>query len=526
MGDYEVISALDSSGPFGDSDASRVNFQTLKASFINLSSTKVKVDESLGADVSVRVIVGRRGAGKTLYLRSIQDYCKRLSGNVYVTEIDNQPPDTSLIVKVTAWCDDNDNLADQVWRRIWMMVILRTVYSHLFGSPALSKYFKGRKSHFVNNYKRILPTTRMPVSVFAQMTSLLSKFNSLKDLQDFLHLDEWADFEYDLGNILIKSPPMYFFIDQLDDDFASAPYHWLKCQYGLFASVFRLIKNEILGGKLHIVVCIREVVYTYILQTQQGNKYLAERKIKVLKWDQRLSEHFLNKKIENLDDKYFTNSRSKNAETFFGVPKVKLKRHGGLEEEIRSYITRHTRLLPRDIINIGNMFCEDRDNHESMEHFETAIKSTVSKVAKQIAKDQLKMASIFICNKWIYNGAVEDENYAYYTNENMLIPINENLRKLILYIGKDRFSQKTFSKAKNKIKSFGFLDGDDPFAALFYAGLLGYVELEADGNERAVFFSESRNVQFNLPFHSKEYVFHSSLIDLLGIEPIGAPVYA
>lgn len=529
MIESEDTSVFDSSGPFGDTDASRVNFQKLKASFINLSSSKIKIDESLGADVSVRVIVGRRGAGKTLYLRSIQDYCRRLlTGRVYVTEIDNEPPDTSLIVKVTSWFDDNESLADETWRRIWKLVILRTVYSHIFCSKELSKYAnKGRKSYFINNFKAILPSTKSPVSVFSQLTSLLSRFNSSKDLQDFLYLDEWADFEYEIGKILTKSPPMYFFIDQIDDDFANAPFHWLKCQYGLFSSVFRLIRNQTLGGKLHVVVCIREIVYTYILQTQHGNKYLSESKIKVLRWDQRLAKHFLDKKIESLDDNYFNdNPKYKNAESFFGLSKVNLTRNNGIEEDIRSYIVRHTRLLPRDIINIGNVFCEERSSNESTQDFENAVKDTVSKVAKQIAKDQLKMAAILICNKWIYNGAVEDGNLNIYTHESMLEPINNSLCKLILEIGKDRFSEKTFSRVKKMQKKFGFDVNDNPFNALFRAGLLGYIELDTDGKPRVIFFSESRNTQYILPFHCKEYVFHSSLIDHLGISPVGEPVNA
>jgi len=532
MSDNEEGSVIDSSGPFGDADASRVDFQKLRTSFVNLSSTKIKVDESLGADVSVRVIVGRRGAGKTLYLRSIQDYCRRLvtdsGSSVYVTAIDNEPPDTRLIIKITSWFDDNENLADETWRRIWKLVILRTVYSHIFCSKELSKYAnKGKKSYFINNFKQILPSTRSPVSVFTQLTSLLSRFNSLKDLQDFLYLDEWADFEYEIGNILTKCPPMYFFIDQLDDDFANAPYHWLKCQYGLFSTVFRMIRNQILGGKLHIVVCIREIVYTYILQTQHGNKYLSESKIKVLRWDQRLSKHFLDKKIETLNEKYFvSDAKSKNAESFFGLSKVRLKRQGGIEEDIRSYVVRHTRLLPRDIINIGNVFCEEQNSQESIQHFEDAVKNTVSKVAKQIAKDQLKMASILICNSWIYNGAVEDGNLNFYTNESMLKPINDNLCKLILHIGKDRFSKRAFSLTKRRKSSFGFGENDNPFNALFRAGLLGYIELDPNGNKQAIFFSESRNAQYNLPFHCDEYVFHPSLIDHLGIQPTGEPIYA
>jgi hypothetical protein len=530
--DRQIEIGNGSTGPFGDADASRVNFQTLKASFVPLSARKK--DDSLDADISVRVIVGRRGAGKTLYLRSIQDYCKRLvtdSGTrVYVTDIDNQPPDTSLIVQITSWFEGNESQADEVWRTIWKFVILRTVYSHLFNSKELSKYVIGRRKKFQKEFSKIIPANNTPQKPFNQLASILSRCNSPKDLLEFLRLEEWADFEYEIGNLLAKVPPLYFFLDQLDDDFANAPYHWLKCQYGLFSAVFRFLRDDAYGGKLHVIVCIREVVYSYILQSQHGSKYLGDSKIKVLKWDKKLARHFLDKKIESIDKQYFLeNSRTKNVETFFGIKEVSLKRQGGTLENIRTYILRHTMLLPREIINVGNIFCDELNNidSDSDEELESAVKRTVSTVAKSIASDQLKMASLLICNQWIYNGAVEDGNYSEFYNNGskLLTPIYNSLCKLIIHIGKDRFKFVELKSAHTNRESFDLNEDDDPLNALFRVGLLGYIELDVDGNEKVVFFSESKDVRFDLPFYFECYVFHSCLIDLLGIQPIGKSVF-
>src|ERR1700761_1780647 len=119
------MTTLNSSGPFGDADASRVDFQKLRQTYIKLSSG-TNTNDYLETDTSIRVIVGKRGAGKTLYLRSIQDYCKKLDEDgksIYLTEIDNEPPQSELVSKINSWFD-NDNHSDEGWRRIWKIVVL------------------------------------------------------------------------------------------------------------------------------------------------------------------------------------------------------------------------------------------------------------------------------------------------------------------------------------------------------------------------------------------------------------------
>jgi hypothetical protein len=525
---------LDKKGPFGDPDASRVNFKDLQASYVNLSEYAPKRNEYLGADASIRIIVGRRGSGKTLYLRGIQNYCQKQGlTNIYVTKIDNQPPDTSLVVKVTSWYEDNEKHAEETWRSICHKAILRSVYTHLFFSEDLEKYVQGRKQNILDDCKHVIPNANSPHTVLEEMKIILGRYNSPKDLEAFLNREEWTDFENQIAMIMRKTPPMYFFIDQLDDDFANAPFHWLKCQFGLFEAIFRFIRDDNFAEKLHITVCIREVVYSYILQTPQGNKYLAEPKIKILKWDMNLAQHFLNKKIKSLDDKYFPEgTKLKTAEKFFGVSGVHLRRQAGAEQDIRSYVLRHTMLLPREIINIGNMFCERRPNiefegdAERESEFEVAIKETVSIVANSLAQEQLNMAAILICNKWIYNGAVEEGNHEIFRSETMLRPIIDGLCGLIRSIGKDRFTQRLLNRVHTQRKNFGFGAADDPFTTLFRTGLLGYVEGNADGHPKERFFSESRKAPFRLPTQKEKYVFHSCLIDHLGIKPIGAPVNA
>lgn len=508
------------SGPFGVADASRVEFSILKKNYVNLTDSVRSNDKKLGADVSVRLIFGKKGAGKTLYLKSIQNYYRSLVNSVdsvYTTEIDNQPPLTSYVVKVTTWFE-KDSDKDEVWREIWKLVILSTVYTHLLYSKTLSKKVKKDYKRRLEELTKVKPPTKTATSIFDQLKLFLTKFDSEKNLMDYLKEPEWIDLENIIYEILPTIPPLYFFLDQLDDDLQNAPFHWLKCQYGLYSAIIRLLRRGGNWGRLHIVVCFREVVYSYVLQTPEGSKVLDDPKIKVIKWDKSLLEHFLNKKIETLPDKFFLNEfKTKNAESFFGLNYVPVERAKSKRQDVRSYILRHTMLLPRHIVNIGNIYCKLQENIENEADFVSAIKQAVRIVARNIAMEQLRMAAIFICNKWIYNGAVEQGNLDIFTDEIILKSVDDGLRKLIRAINKDKFTVRTLENyKKNKVK-YGFNEIDEPFTALFHAGLLGYIDVDIHGKEKAVFFSESRDVQYYIPYQ-KKYVFHSSLIDLLGIK--------
>lgn len=527
-------SALESSGPFGDADAARVDFNKLKEAFVSLSSNPSLPIES-NYDPSTRIIVGRKGAGKTLYIRSIQDQVRKLGrdqpgSTVYVTELDNNPPDSYLIVKFSTFFQENDAEAVEGWRAMWKMAILRSVYSHLFFKEELHKYVThAKRDEFQSEYGRVLPSINKPTSINQQLAILLAKFNSERDFRVFCEGEEWSAFESDLGDCLKNAPPMYFFLDQLDDDFANSPRHWLLCHYGLFNTIFRLVRSNVFGGRLHVVACIRELVYVYMLNSQHGSKNLTESKIKVLRWDIHLAMQFLERKIELLDSKYFAEGHlRKDAESYFGLASIHLNRNNGIQEPVKNYILRHTMLLPRDVINIGNVFHEKISSATfNMDH-QAALKESVNYVAKQLAKEQIAVASILISTNWIHKGATEDGSYNVYISPEMTESVSDILVRVISGIGKDRFSRAELAHAIKKLRSIQaipFKDPKEPFDALFRAGLLGYVEENPDMKAKEIFFSESAKTPFSLPLSHSEYVFHSCLIDYASIKPIGGPVY-
>ncbi|TFF34013.1 hypothetical protein [Mucilaginibacter psychrotolerans] len=240
-----------------------------------------------------------------------------------------------------------------------------------------------------------------------------------------------------------------------------------------------------------------------------------------------MAEIFLSRKIQSLDLSYFTNvSGEKSLNAFFGLDSLKLKRIEGYDEKISKYILRHTMLMPRDIINIGNIYCEKKKYDSKDVGNEEILRRSVKHVAKNIADEQMNICAILISTKWIYSGVVESGNLNIYTDTDTINSIKYNLCTIVQKIGQDRFTDRDIKRILNNIEKYGFHVRENPFNALFLAGLLGYVQIDSEGNKSEIFFSESRISNYILPLYLKEFVFRSSLIDYLEIKAIGVPVYA
>jgi hypothetical protein len=112
-------------GPFGNPDGSRAQLERVIGDFVDFGG-----DPSFGAlatranDSMVRVIVGKLGAGKTVYMRRLQDYQSR-QGSVYADIPQQSPPSTEVIVKACQWF--SGQVLVEKWMQIWSRAILREV---------------------------------------------------------------------------------------------------------------------------------------------------------------------------------------------------------------------------------------------------------------------------------------------------------------------------------------------------------------------------------------------------------------
>src|SRR5206468_836169 len=97
--------------------------------------------------------------------------------------------------------------------------------------------------------------------------TIVAQYRTNDQLNRYLGHSDWADLEGDLADALRTLPPLFFYLDDVDDYFAAAPMFWLKCQKGLVLTILALLKEDGFR-RLHVVACIRDIVLSSLLRAE------------------------------------------------------------------------------------------------------------------------------------------------------------------------------------------------------------------------------------------------------------------
>ncbi len=294
--------------PFGDPDGSRADIIDILEDFVTFQDESVWGGIAMeGNDFSARVIAGRKGSGKTVYLRRLRaasDDENSIYSEAYIDDIQQNLPNTELVVKFCQWFKAA-HLTEK-WRELWRRAILRSLYSHMMYGKKLRDFLSvDKKKELTEKYQKILPKSFTPLSIYSQVIDLIHQHNSGRHFTAFCNSSLWESLEYDLSEILRNAPPVYFFVDAVDEEFAHAPMYWLRCQKGLFYQAMRFLRDSKLGSRLHIFICIRDLVLASVFRSEHQTRYRNQPHIRILKWDKESIRYFLNEKVSNLDKSYF-----------------------------------------------------------------------------------------------------------------------------------------------------------------------------------------------------------------------------
>jgi hypothetical protein len=515
----------DAMGPFGNPDGSRAQIERVLGDFVDFGG-----DPSFGAlatradDSMVRVIVGKLGAGKTVYMRRLQDHQSR-QGSVYADVPQQSPPSTEVIVKACQWF--SGQVLVEKWMQIWSRAILRSVASHLLLRAELRSHIpEHQREDIEQNYRRLLGEFRRPRSIYNQVREVINTHHTAHQLSQFLDDPLWDDLEDLVGEVIAHCRPMYFYLDAVDEEFSHAPMYWLKCQEGLFYQVMRTLRDHRFGGRLHIVIAIRDIVMSSIYHSEHAPRYHNEPHIRVLSWDRASLLFLLQDKVRRLPVDYRMRRAAGDDGTlrdWLGVNTV--TNEWGARERVEDYLIRHTRLIPRDVVSLGNELAEAvlRAKRAGRDRLpEADLKHVVGRCARRFGDSQLAQCANQVSSDLMPLGAATHTYSELYTSTQSYIGgVLDEMRSIVRLIGAVRFPRGELEGLR-AIANPHFDGATDVGSVLWLNGLLGYID--PDGRE--VYYTLGEVEDFQLPSEVDTYVVHPCLAGCVGLsaQPANEPV--
>jgi hypothetical protein len=503
--------------PFGNPDGSRADIDDILEEFVEF--TGEHLFGGLGtkaSDSQVRVIVGKCGAGKTVYMRRLQAFQAHRE-SVYADVPQQRPPTTETIVKACHWFANK--ILVEKWTQLWGRAILRSLASHLLLHPALRAHLSiEQEQELTADYEALLDDVRRPRSVYNQLSEIINARNTANDLGRYLDHPLWADLEDLVAEILHRCPPIYFYLDAVDEVFERAPMYWLPCQEGLFHEVMRLLRDAKLGGRLHLVICIRDIVMSSVYRSEHAPRYYNEPHIRVLSWDRDALRYFLRQKLQQLPADFIMRSAAGGDEPtvgdWLGIDAV---RHAGeLPEPVEDYLLRHTRLIPRDVIELGNVLCQETARHRRSGATglpEEALSQVVSRAAKRFGDSQLAQCGNQVSSDLMPKHAVlRNFSDVYLSTQAYTQGVVSEIRDFIKVVGTDRFSRSDLGQLREMADGH-FESNTDLASVLWQNGLLGYL----DERGKPQYYSLGDVDEFFFPDDIAEYIFHPCLVHSVGI---------
>ncbi len=506
---------LDPVGPFGNPDGSRADIEDVLSEFVDFGGNPAYGHLATRAnDSMVRVIVGKLGAGKTVYLRRLQDFQSH-QDSVYADLPQQSLPKTEVVVKACQWF--SDSVLVEKWMQIWERAIMRSLASHLLCRTELREQLRDEQAEEIErSYARLLDGFRRPRSIYSEVRDIINGRQTGHQLSTYLDDPLWDDLEDLLGEVVGQCKPMYFYLDAVDEEFSHAPMYWLKCQEGLFYQVMRLLRDHRLGGRLHVVVCIRDIVMSSVYRSEHAPRYYNEPHIRVLTWDRGSLLYLLGRKLERLPPSVLMRRATSGPPTigdWLGVDGHWPGPDGG--ETIEDYLLSHTRLIPRDIISLGNELSEEvlRQKQAGRGGLPPAVlQEVVRRCAKRFGDSQLAQCANQVSSDLMpENAALHNYSELFTSTQAYISGVQEDVRSFVRMIGADRFSRADLV-ALQEVADLHFQKATHLASVLWQNGLLGYV----DESGRHRFYSMGDIEQFHFPPDVDTYVLHPCLAHAVG----------
>ncbi|MGX5828274.1 P-loop ATPase, Sll1717 family [Mesorhizobium sp. 43Arga] len=528
------IQLVGRNGPFGQLEGASEN----PGQYIQFHDTAkwgaIALSEN---DRRVRILIGRKGAGKSRQLARLRVSATVADEYLLLLQRNEVPSNSTLRDFASIYPDRTDRI--QRWVLLWKASIISCVIKNIeYGgkhSDTYKQIIKGFPEYIGTNCQELIMATTSTSTVASVMTHIIRKKNSFISMDDYLNDQRWGLIENFSEALIQNVPPIFIFLDTLDQNFSSAPIDWMDFQTGLFNFILSRVYDPESNHRLHIVASIRELVYLFTQESEHGRKSHDSIYIAYLSWRPDAAIHFLIRKLESMDKGCFAeNPKSAKGRDliyrWIGFTEIFMERRG-ISQDVVSYLIRHTRYLPRDIVQIGNAI--SLVNAKNGKLTPGKLVEIISSCARSIALEVVESIAIHLSVSEFIRGRID--YHAYKRSESAKSVIvrhyEDQIERLIYFIGEERVSMKRYRGMISSSPSENDFDNalvEEIFDHLWKHGMLAVHRRGSEANVVQYIHTNNNNSPYvisRLPMDAEFFVFHPTLIDAYGIRPTQGVVY-
>lgn len=407
--------------PLGEEDA--VRREDVGAVFVDVRDLIPQTNLHTNDIRAIRVVVGRKGSGKTHMLRYIEEATKENREVVFSALSDNTIP--ARLESQFANIVDRPHARNR-WSKFWRIVFSISILSRftptnarLAARRAASRFLieQGHQpdqvratewrptrlrllAHFEGYY--FPPTghfrlanvrdSRDPASL---IHTLLENIYNIDTLDAFIDKVDVVGLEADVASLAKTYRPFHLIIDGVDDVSWRQPRTWLDFQVGLFDAVFFFAEAQRSSEQVVVTVAIRNFVFQAAAESPHIDRI---RHLLSLNWTPDSALEFLNRRLHQISSGQFADATKLDSARplaqWLGFDVVKGLRRVS-DEAVESYFLRHTRLSPRNLIRQFNLLCREKNNCQAnnREFGVSNFRRVVDRVANEVSELMLKTAS-------------------------------------------------------------------------------------------------------------------------------------
>ncbi len=520
----------------------------------------LEVNKKLHLDfdkLDVKVIVGRKGSGKSLCMRLFQEHTEG-DATRYAFSFKNNPPNLHNIIRFSK--DIPHHIRSNSWEAIWSYAILLSCATAIcFRDEHEKKYFAKitdqECSDLLASYGGCFLELDGPTHPYDIIDVITNEF-TYDEFMKLINSAVATNFKNRLLRMVGRSSNICFFLDALDEEIQSAPAILVDVTRGLFFAVMHAARDKSLSSKIHTTITIRDIVYSSIMFSEHKDRYKNTKHIKALSWNHGLISKFTTEKIKWTFDKHkrdFVNAGISSAtglSDILGFGEIENENKGFFEDVMR-YLIRHTNYSPRDFIHVGNEICDKILDEGGID--EERYKSIVNKHSEELADQLVRISSAHMLS-FYYDDKIDilldmqadieeyrksapfrdkfTEDWYERMRQGITDGFVEPIKQFVQFIGDDVF---TYEKLREGLGEF-IREADTLHTkrqnyelhklenVMWLQGLIG---VRRNGDEITdTFYSYTDAGEFTvLPDNQEQYVFFPGLITLCGLKVSeGVPV--